>query len=180
MIKIKPSETKFKKSEIKEFENSTGLKFTQEYLVFLGEYNGGKPEANILELNNDIQSFSITSFFGIGIDANDDIVKQYSLLKKRIPQGCVPIARVEGGNIVCINLSPLKKGQILLWDHEKELLYGEDITIDNLCAVASSFAEFIDKIKPYNIQEQDLSGYKIQEVWIDPDFLKDLENRSED
>lgn len=47
--------------------------------------------------------------------------------------------------------------------------------IEKLYPVADSFIEFLNKVKAYNPDEQDLSGYKVQEVWIDPDFLKELE-----
>jgi hypothetical protein len=176
MVTIKPSDVQYNKDMMKRFETLAGLNLTKEYLDFLVKYNGGISESNIVELNHDeIQSFSITTFFGLGIDENNDIVKQFNLLNKRVPQGCLPIARVEGGKIICINLNSEKNGHIFLWNHETELLYKDDMTIDKLLPVANSFTEFLDKVKPYNPDEQGLSEYNVQEVWIDPDFLKEIE-----
>lgn len=177
MVSIEASHVQFNKNEINRFEKSSGLKLTKEYYDFLEKYNGGIPDSNNVELNNKvIQSFSITSFFGVGIDDNNDISKQFSRLNKRLPQGCLPIARTEGGNLICINLSQDKYGYIFLWNHETELLNEDTLTIENLLLVANSFVEFLDKVKPYNPDDEDLSGYKVQTVWIDPDFLKELEN----
>lgn len=175
MITLNPSNVPYEKHMIEQFEKSTGLQLKKEYLEFLEKYNGGNPESNIVELDNEeIKSFSITTFFGVGIDGINDVIEQFSLLYKRVPKGCLPIARVEGGNIICLNLNIEKNGYVFLWNHETELLYEDDMTIEKLYPVADSFTEFLNKIKPYNPDEQDLSGYKVQEVWIDPDFLKEL------
>jgi hypothetical protein len=47
---------------------------------------------------------------------------------------------------------------------------------ENLFFIASSFNRFLDMIKPHNIEDDDLSVYEVEEVWIDPNFLKELKN----
>lgn len=174
MINIKKSKVDFDKSAVENFKKQNGFKFPKDYIEFLETYNGGKPEANIVKITGcEIDEFLISRFFGTNPDENVDIVYQFNLLKKRIPRECMPIADVEGGNVLCINLSEKKTGYIYLWDHELELLHGEAITIDNMYFVAKSFSEFLRMIEPYNPQNEDLRGYKVISVKIlDPEFYK--------
>ena len=116
MVSIRPSNAKFEESLVNELERDAKIDLEREYLNFLREYNGGIPESNIVVLDRaEIKSLSVTSFFGVGLEFNDDLVTQYNLLKNRIPEGCLPIARTEGGNIVCICLLPERYGCIYLW-----------------------------------------------------------------
>lgn len=55
---------------------------------------------------------------------------------------------------------------MFLWGHDSELLLDDDSPRH----VAASFQEFVECMVPPS--EQDLSGYKVESVWIDPDFLK--------
>ncbi len=176
MITIKPNKDGFKESAIRKFQEKIGLKFTRDYLEFLKKSNGGTPESNIVRLDGqEINSFSITSFFGIETEPANDILSQYVVFGGRIPQGCIPIAYIEGGNLLCLNLNRHKYGYVLLWDHDKE-----EIEADSLPVVAKSFSDFLGKINSYNPSKEELSDYKIQEVWIDPEFMKELEKGSED
>lgn len=70
-----------------------------------------------------------------------------------------------------------KYGAIFLWDHDIELNFDKDeMGIQDLYYIASSFNEFLNMIKEYNPEEDDLDGYEVEEVWIDPDFLKELKD----
>ena len=174
MIKVMKSKRIFDKKIIEQFEKNNGLRLPKDYIEFLEKYNGGRPETNIVNLKGyKIESFLIATFFGVNLDDNNDIIYQFNILNKRIPKECVPIADVEGGNVICMNLSSEKYGHIYLWDHEMEVLCGERITLDNLYLVAKSFKEFIDMIEQYNPNDEDLSGYEIRSVKIlDPEFYK--------
>jgi len=175
MINIKEHKVAFDKNVIDRFEQQNGFKLPNEYVEFLKEYNGGRPEANIVKLKEcEFDSCLISSFFGVNRDDNNHILYQFNILKKRIPGECIPIADVEGGNVICLNLSADRNGYIYLWDHEVELVYGEKITIDNMCFVAKSFTEFLKMIERYNPQNEDLSDYKTLEVYVNPDFLKKI------
>lgn len=173
MIDLKKSKVAFDRSIIELFEKNNGFKLPKEYIDFLETYNGGRPEANIVKLKGcEIESFLIDTFLGVNLDNNDDIVYQFNILNKRIPKKCVPIADVEGGNVICMNLSTEKSGYIYLWDHELELLYGERITVDNMYFVAESFTEFLCMIERHNPKNEKLSDYKVLEVYVNPEFLK--------
>lgn len=178
MISIKASDIRFDKAIFSKFEKEIGLHFTVEYTNFIEKYNGGIPESNIVRLrqNSDDSSISITSFLGVGLESYDNIIEQYNLLKGRIPKGCVPIANTEGGNVICINLNSQMYGYIFLWNHEEEVLYDyNEIKLSNLYLIANSFEEFLNTILPYNSEDDDLGDYEVQEVWVDSEFLKELD-----
>ncbi|MBC8059077.1 MAG: SMI1/KNR4 family protein [Clostridiaceae bacterium] len=176
MISITSYEEETSKVKINQLEIKCGFSFSEEYVEFLDKYNGGKPESNITELpNTEIRSFLITSFYGICKEAVNDIFQTLQIYEGRIPQKCIPIAQAEGGNLLCMNLDSDKFGYIYYWDHDEELNFeiGE-IKIENLYFVATSFREFFEKIKPYDTENADLSGYNILSVSSTSDDYKQL------
>ncbi|MEO2078271.1 MAG: SMI1/KNR4 family protein [Bacillus sp. (in: firmicutes)] len=173
MIEIKPSNVEFNEKEFNNFQKDLGVNFPNEYIKFLRKNNGGTPELNIVELQNDeFKSFSVTEFFGVNNIKINDLKSQYETYKKRIPSGNIPICRVEGGNIVCLNID---NGLISLWDHDTEFIIDDVWSTNSLLKVAGSFEAFLSLMKPYD-PEEDLDDYKVEDVWIDPDFLKELKN----
>lgn len=177
MIEIKPSNVKFNKKEFNDFQKELGINFPNEYIKFLEINNGGIPELNIVELQNEeIKSFSVTDFFGINNVKIYDLKSQYETYKNRIPSGNIPICRVNGGNIVCLNID---NGLVSLWDHDTELINEGVSSTNSLLKVARNFEGFLSIMKPYHHHQDDLDDYKIEEVWIDPDFLKELKNNKD-
>lgn len=192
MITIKSSNIKFREKFIKEYETAIGFKIPSEYLKFLRKYNGGFPEPNVLDLNSgEFVSISINAFFGIGVEEDYNLLDKYKTFINRIPNGNLPIAHAEGGNIICINV---ENGKVLLWDRDTELI--DDISVikpgDNndtkevklneiiecnpLILISYSFNEFIDKIKPdETILNED--NYEVLDIWIDEDFLKEMKKQ---
>ena len=43
--------------------------------------------------------------------------------------------------------------------------------------IAKSFAEFMKMIKPYNPTNEELSEYKVLDVWVNPEFMKKIKKR---
>lgn len=175
MIEIRKSKVAYDKDIIELLERNTGLKLPKEYIEFLKVYNGGRPESNIVELRGaKIESISISTFFGSNLENYCDLMWNYNILKRRIPPQCIPIANLEGGNVICVNLTDDDTYEFLyLWDHEEECLYGEEITTDNMYLVAKSFAEFMKMIKPYKPTDEELSGYKVLGLEIlDPEWYE--------
>jgi hypothetical protein len=155
-----------------------GATFPKEYISFLQKYNGGIPKQNVVT-SEKAPDFILTCFFGTDLEPIYDLFSCLKVYKGRIPNGCVPIARDAGGNLVVLNLSNNKYGYVFFWDHEEELMYEETgMDLDDLYFIAPSFNEFLNMIRPYNVEENnnELSEYKVKEVWIDPDFLKELKD----
>jgi hypothetical protein len=175
MVNIQPHKNSIGKKEIAQIEAQIKHKLPQEYINFLMKYNAGIPEPNIVALQDSkVSSFSITSFFGINVEDYNELSNRIKSLNQRIPYGCLPFAHTEFGNILCLNLNDNGYGNVLFWDHEKELLHDHDIDVEHLEFISKSFNEFIDLIRPYNPDDEDLSSYEVKEAWIDPDFLKEI------
>ncbi len=173
MIEIKPSNVKFCEREFNNLQKELGVNLPIDYIKFLQKSNGGIPELNIVELENEeIKSFSVTEFFGINNVKINDLKSQYICYNERIPRSNLPICRVEGGNIICLNID---NGLISLWGHDSELLNENVMSIKSLIKVARSFEGFISLIEPYD-QENDLKDYRVEDVWVDFDFLKEIKN----
>lgn len=168
MISLNPN-NKINLNQLDKFNNKLSIKLPEDYVIFLKEYNGGQPEDNIVKLDFDkSSSFIITTFFGIETEEDiDDIQWHMKILEDRIPKGYIPIAGTEGGDIICMNLNSEGWGYIYLWVHEEE----------SIIRFAHSFNEFIEMINPHNPDDDDLGEYEIIDVWIDPEFLKEINEK---
>ncbi|MBZ5482364.1 SMI1/KNR4 family protein [Bacillus sp. T_4] len=178
LIGIKSNSRRFDHKDLERVEKKVGASFPEEYVNFLRKYNGGEVEDSIVKLPfEEIESFILSSFFGTRVEDINDILSCYDMYEGRVPKGSIPIGRDVGGNIVCLNLNRERYGYIFLWDHDIELEFEDnEMEIQDLYYVAPSFNDFLHMIKPYNPEEDDLDGYEVEEVWIDPDFLKELKD----
>lgn len=175
MITIKGTSSKFNQKLVDKIENIVGATFPKEYIRFLRKYNGGLPEANVVTSEKTLD-FILTSFYGTDLEPVNDIYSRFKTFEGRVPNGCVPIASDAGGNLVVLNLSNSKYGYVFFWDHEEELMYEDaGMNLDDLFLIAPSFNEFLNMIKPDHIEE-DLRRYEVKEVWVDPDFLKEIKD----
>lgn len=170
------SNKRFKEDDLILFSEKIGYDLPNDYIEFLRYYNGGYIKNSTSKyFNNGDQKFTLTSFFGL--DVEEDLIDQYEIYKNRIPETCIPIGRDAGGNIICLNLSENKYDYIYFWDHEEETNYeGREINVEDLYIIAESFNKFINSIESDNIKEPVKVEYKVNKVWIDPDFLKELDN----
>lgn len=169
----------FNENSLIAFSNRIGYALPNDYIDFLRDHNGGYVKNSICAYyKKGEQKFHLTSLFGLG--SEDDLLTQFETYKNRIPSTCIPIGRDAGGNLVCLNLSKDNYGNVYFWDHEEELKYEDgEITINDLYSIAGTFSEFLDSIKIDEESPLDHEGYKVKKVWVDPDFLKELENNSD-
>lgn len=172
MIKINKNKIETDIEKIKLFEREKGKNFPNEYIEFLLEYNGGIPEANIFE--NDEVSISIQAFYGLGLSNIDDIRHKVDVLKNRIPEECLPIAEIEGGDVLCMVLSQENYGEVLLWEHEEEINEGYANNTNVFKKVSPTFNELLKEVIPFEVDGKD--DFKVKDIWIDPDFLKELDS----
>ncbi|WP_186580505.1 SMI1/KNR4 family protein [Aquibacillus kalidii] len=177
MINIVSNEG-FNENELIIFSKKIGYELPKDYVEFLRHHNGGYVKNSISSyFKNGKQTFILTSMFGLGSD--DDLLSQFETYKSRIPNTCIPIGRDVGGNLVCLNLSEDRYGYVYFWNHEEELNYEEGkITINDLYFITETFNEFLNSIERDDLKESE-EGYKVKKVWIDPDFLKEIENNSD-
>ncbi len=168
----------FNENELIAFSGKIGYELPKDYIEFLRHHNGGYVKNSISSYSeNGNQKFILTSMFGLGSD--DDLISQFETYKNRIPNTCIPIGRDAGGNLVCLNLSEERYGYVYFWNHEEELHYEEGkITINDLYFIAETVNEFLNSIERDDLKESE-KGYKVKKVWVDPDFLKELEDNSD-
>jgi hypothetical protein len=132
---------------IRQFETQIGTSLPQEYRDFLARFGGAAfPdtfEAPIREPGHSGEYACPSVFFGFykpnqrNIPHSLDLTGNYSEYKKRVQRGLLPIAQAIGGNLICLAISGLRRGNIYYWDHEtSELLF-----------VASSFGEFLSNLQ---------------------------------
>lgn len=175
MIKISGNKN-FNTEKYKEYVKIVGTDLPLDYLSFLQEYNGGRAESNVFD-HNKYDFIGVTEFFGVGLKEESDLLKQKGIYLDRVPQEYLPIALAEGGNLICLAITKEKFGQIFFWDHENEADTGEKPWEENLIKIANSFKEFLNSLKKFDPKTIEIKKEQVKEVWIDPDFLKELKKK---
>jgi hypothetical protein len=132
--------------DIKRLEKQLNVRLPDEYKDFLARNNGGRPDPKFFP----IQGFhnnpfgQVLDFFGI-----DDPVEScrldwnFRVFTKRMPEGFFPVACEDGGNMICLVLSPGDFGAVYYWDHNGETLppgHG------NVYRLAATFNEFLEHL----------------------------------
>lgn len=133
-------------ASLREFEHRLGKTLPDDYRRFLAEFNGGRPiPRNFDAIDGD--DGSLVHFF-FTLDSN---APYYQLTKKietyamRVPDGLLPIACDDFGNLVLLDIGAKRVGDVSFWDHERENTEGDPYW-DNISLVASSFTEFVNSL----------------------------------
>jgi hypothetical protein len=124
-------------SEIKEVEDTFGIKFPEEYVDFLLKFNGGAPnKVYFLEDDADI----VFNFFLSLKNSEFNVVEYYNdlvLEQNLFPKEIIPIAEDVFGNVICISCRVSDYGTVYFADHESnydlsEISNSFDFIINNL------------------------------------------------
>lgn len=137
-----------------------GINLPDDYVSLLTTVsNGGAVEPVVFADDLDI---SVVGFLGIGTD-HYDLATRIAQYDGDLPEGLVPIADSEGGNLVCTKVSGDDIGSIWFWDHELE--------VDAARKVTGSLDDFIEGLHPYDDADPQP---KVLSVWVKPGFLEQL------
>ena len=138
---------------IAELERRFG-RLPQNYLHFLANHDGAKPERNILEGGWEVvkNSVSVRRFIK-AVDIPED-----ADTTEFLDEGLVPIAEDDCGNLTCLGAGDHK---VYFWE------VGAD---EPAKVVANSFQEFLDRLVPAKPLDPDDSSARVISVWVDPDF----------
>lgn len=154
MVAFLQTESKLDLNQIIEIEKYVKLKFPQEYIEHLLQYNGGQCSPNIFKFNeNGNLTESCVDWFLAIYDGEYDNLKEYiwdfKLEEKRLPTHILPIAHDPGGNLICISCGLKDEGYIYFWDHENEVDYSDsdDDDYSNLYLISETFNDFIKSLK---------------------------------
>lgn len=150
---MKNSRGHISEEDILDFERKYNINLPESYRSFLLQNNGGTPNPNIFDFNDNYgqnTSSLVHYFYALyNGDGYDNIEQNYKLFKSegRIPINILPIADDPFGNMVCISFSGSDCGKIYFWDHELE---SQNKSYDNLSLIADSFTDFINSLRKEN------------------------------
>jgi hypothetical protein len=166
IIKSKNSTNLF---EIKKFEKKLNIELPKDYIEWLLQYNGGRPEkdgCDVIEMISEVSDgFLVNWFYGLKYDPtyneSYELYDSYESFFDRMPKELIPIACDPGGNQICLGVVKGEHyGKVYFWDHEEEaqnFVVPEEIETpwwENVYLVANSFEEFINKLYKYELPEE--------------------------
>ena len=143
-----------------DLEAHLGFEVPETYRSFLSISDGGRPVAGYFS-----PRIGVTEFLGVG-----QIRKTSTQMSGRLPARCLPFANASGGNLLLLSSSGPLAGAVFFWDHEAEGDQGAAVE-----RVANSFDEFALRLGV--VPDEDLVGYKVLSVEIDPEFLREIKEQ---
>ena len=124
---------------------------------FIAGNDGAIPDSNAFPVNG------ISNFGGVNeFTPVKEIIGEREYFET-IGEHAYPVAISAGGNYVVLNQG--HGGAIFFWDHE----------LDEFSIIASSFDEFLDMLEPFDESSVELAPGQVRSMWIDPNFLKQLD-----
>jgi hypothetical protein len=144
--------------EIYEFEHQINAKLPQAYVEFLLQYNGGRPKQDayhMIEPTHETLGLfeGVEWFYTLAEDEIYNLQEIYKLYLDRLPKELIPIASDGFANQICLAVRGDNYGKVYFWDHDWEAEEGEEPTYSNVYLIANSFAEFIDKLYEFNLED---------------------------
>jgi hypothetical protein len=148
MTRIAPE---ISEEDLRLLEAEIPVTFPHDYRLFLLQYNGGRPEPNAYPLQGLAKNpFGVIQIF-FGIDTrveSSSLLWNYRVMEGRIPPNLFPIARDDGGDLLCLSLYGDDAGSVVFWDY-----YAEHYppTYNNVYRIpgADSFSAFIELLQPF-------------------------------
>ncbi|MCR5836333.1 MAG: SMI1/KNR4 family protein [Lachnospiraceae bacterium] len=116
---------------VEEFENKYGIKFDEEYRIFLIKYNGGDTPLTSIKRGKHKEDVR----YLYGINTNGNIEKEFKYFDWAKLQ-CIPIGEDCFGNYFTIGITEENKGVIYFCDHERGFRKAK---------IADSFKKFVEK-----------------------------------
>ncbi len=176
-IKISKSNVGTSLSEIKNLERQLGRQLPSDYENFLLSTNGGVPEPNRFEVPQFDTGSGVTWFFGLlGEPKYRDLAYEQKVLGQRLPNGMIAVADAAGGNRICLSIRNRDFGCVYFWDHELE----SELNVESpLAQLATTFDEFLSILQPFDPESVELEPGQVESAWIDPEFLRSLNEEHE-
>jgi len=141
--------------QIEAVQARLGFQLPRQYLEQLQEHNGGVPGPNRCTLKSAQDLVAVQTFLGICRTDDLDLERTFQAYRGRIGAALLPVARSEGGNLICISHDPCTNGKVYFWDHELESSDGETPNPKALLLIASSYRRFLSSLVSETNVEQD-------------------------
>ncbi|GHC80720.1 hypothetical protein GCM10007320_22600 [Pseudorhodoferax aquiterrae] len=132
--------------EISSFENEARLVLPDDYSLFLQKNNGGRPIPKFFPIAGyEGNPFGqVQDFFGIGDSvASCDLLWNFKTFRGRIGSDYLAIAREDGGNLICLDISKFSRGRVVYWDAR----VGRPKVGAGIYEVAPSFDNFLENLR---------------------------------
>jgi hypothetical protein len=144
------------KGDIARLEEAIGGTLPLEYLEFVRTHNGARPESNSILIGTDNES---------GVRCFVPAAEAASLVSEieGFPRETIPLAEDGCGNYFYLSL---RSGGVFFWDHEID---GGDT------ALASTLAEFISALAPFDNSSVKLAPGQVISAWINPTFKPEFD-----
>jgi hypothetical protein len=131
-------------AELAAFEREIGAPLPNDYRQFLGSANGGAPEPSGFAFTaaERREESGVRFFLTLDEAAQDYQLRRFRIRYfNRVPVNTLPVACDSFGNVVLLDLDPLRHGRICFWDHELESERHTDLGI-----CANSFQDFAESL----------------------------------
>lgn len=131
---------------VNDLESAVG-KMPVDYREFLLDGDG----ARLAQFNSVIGSEfgGVREIFALA-DPNGSYRKLPHVIKmyhNRVPNGYLPIADDQAGNLYCLALVGSPYGKVYFWDHEFESEEDDNPTMANMHLVAASFTDLMNRVR---------------------------------
>jgi SMI1 / KNR4 family (SUKH-1) len=160
-ILMKECEEPTSVQDIEKFETIINTKLPEDYKSFLLKYNGGRPikedcfkYVETINGKTRVTGSGIEWFMALYGGKFNNILKEYNLLKGRIPYEMIPIANGFCGNAICLCIRGANYGKVYYWDHENENPEDDNPWYENVYLIANSFTDFINSLHEYEEPEE--------------------------
>lgn len=153
-VQFKKPKPTLSEPEIDAAENAIGVKFPNEYRHFLLRTNGGRPFPDEFDIPWEPSHSPlgwarsmVDWFLSIHDGEYSNLVEDNNIsFKGRIPKDTLAIAYDPGGNLILMGVGDNNNGQIHFWVKDYEVEEGDTPGYDNMCLLASSLPEFLDRL----------------------------------
>jgi hypothetical protein len=142
---------------IREAERALKLRFPDDYISFLLQFNGGVPEPdgfsvawpNGGQFEEMWASSAVSRLYSIGFDGFPDLVEENQNYEGGLPAGTFSIGMDAAGNEILIDAAGAYRGKVLFWVLEGAPEDGVRPTYANCGIVADSFTQFLESLVDY-------------------------------
>lgn len=123
------------------YEKSTNFKLSEEMIYIIENYEGVFIKENYGFVSENISTFADENGFEslnyfLGFNDKYNLFSEFDKYKEQLPSGYIPIATLDGGNLICMD----HQGYVYIWLHDEQ----EE---KSLFLANRSFEQFIFSIK---------------------------------
>lgn len=126
---------------LRALERQLGMTLPKDFVAVLRDRDPvTRDDEFVLHVSGD--PMTVDQTFSLDSGNQDQLDAVFALVSDVLPAGAVPFAEDIAGNFYCLMLSGPTLGQVVWWDHERDL--GDDSVVP----VAESITQFFDGLLP--------------------------------